>query len=104
VLVLGGVLVVSGKLASLRTRAIGQHVLRNSIHYIGQLLWYQALFLIPIAQLYALEFTTPIWVLLLSFAFLGERLNAAQILAAVVGFCGVLVVARPDFSDLSYGV
>ncbi|MFC0280090.1 DMT family transporter [Falsigemmobacter intermedius] len=104
VVVLGGAVLLSRRLATLRTRAIGRHVLRNSIHYIGQLLWYQALVLIPIAQLYALEFTTPIWVLLLSFAFLGERLNAAQILAALVGFTGVLVVARPDFSDLSYGV
>lgn len=102
--ILLSVLIATRQLQSLRTRQIGRHTLRNGLHYLGQLLWFQALFLIPLAQVFALEFTTPIWVLLISCAFLGERLNRAQLLATVIGFAGVLVVARPDFSQLSYGV
>jgi drug/metabolite transporter (DMT)-like permease len=53
---------------------------------------------------FALEFTTPIWVLVLSPFFLGERITRLSVLAAVLGFVGILVVARPDVGGVNLGM
>ncbi|MEM9855280.1 MAG: DMT family transporter, partial [Pseudomonadota bacterium] len=73
-------------------------------HFFGQNCWFYALTLIPLAQLFALEFTSPIWVLLLAPIFLSERLTWAKIGFAALGFLGVLIVARPDFTSLNPGI
>ncbi|WP_120501307.1 DMT family transporter [Roseovarius sp. EL26] len=73
--------------------------LRNISHFAGQNLWFFALPLIPLAQLFALEFTSPIWVLILSPVFLSERLTLIKSIAAITGFCGVLIVTQPGNSD-----
>ena len=80
------------------------HALRNTVHFAGQGLWFWALMSIPLAQLFALEFTSPIWVILLAPLVLGERLTRVKLLAAGLGFAGVLVVARPDFGHMEPGV
>ena len=86
------------RLSEVSAQRLGGHVLRNAIHFTGQNLWILAVTLVPLAQVFALEFTTPIWVLLLSPFFLGERITALRLLAAVLGFVGILVVARPDLA------
>lgn len=83
---------------------LGWHALRNAVHFMGQGLWFWALLTIPLAQLFALEFTSPIWVILLAPLVLGERLTRIKLLAASLGFAGVMVVARPDFGHLDPGV
>ncbi|WP_424976211.1 DMT family transporter [Dinoroseobacter sp. S124A] len=93
-----------GRLGEVSTRHLGIHALRNLCHFTGQNLWFFALPLIPLAQLFALEFTTPLWVTLLAPLILGERLTRTRLLAAGLGFTGVLVVAQPDVSGLSIGV
>ena len=94
----------SRRLGEIRRERIGQHFFRNLFHFTGQNLWFFALAAIPLAQVFALEFTTPIWVILLSFVFLGERLTGSKMLAAALGFLGILVVARPDFGTLEPGL
>lgn len=86
-----------------RTRHPGLHVTRNLFHYTGQNLWFYAVAAIPLGQLVALEFTNPIWVALLAPFLLGERLTRARILAAALGFAGVLVVAQPGVSPFGPG-
>ena len=80
------------------------HLLRNIFHFVGQNLWFLALPLIPLAQLFALEFTSPIWVVLLASIFLGERLTRRKLGIAALGFVGVLVVARPEINALNIGI
>ena len=80
------------------------HLLRNIFHFAGQNLWFFALPLIPLAQLFALEFTSPIWVVLLAPIFLGERLTRRKLGIAALGFVGVMVVARPEVSVLNIGI
>lgn len=93
-----------GRLGEIRRERIKQHFFRNLFHFTGQNLWFFALATIPLAQVFALEFTSPIWVILLSLVFLGERLTRARMTAAALGFVGILVVARPDFSALDPGL
>ena len=94
----------TGQLHRIRRDRLGGHGLRNLLHFTGQSLWFWALTLIPLAQVFALEFTSPIWVTLLAPVFVGERLTRTKLLAAGLGFAGVLVVARPDFGQLEIGV
>lgn len=79
-------------------------VARNLAHFTGQNLWFYAVTVIPLAQVFALEFTSPLWVLVLSPLVLGERMTAVRTLAAVMGFAGILIVARPSPESLNPGV
>lgn len=80
------------------------HLVRNLFHFTGQNLWFYALTVIPLAQVFALEFTNPIWVLLLSPFLLGERMTRVAALAACLGFVGILIVTRPSPETLNWGV
>ena len=80
------------------------HLLRNLCHFSGQGLWFSALPLLPLAQVFALEFTSPIWVVVLSPLILGEKLTRLQVWVALVGFVGILIVARPGLVTINSGV
>jgi drug/metabolite transporter (DMT)-like permease len=95
---------MTGRLSQIRTDRIPSHILRNGVHFTGQALWFWAITLIPLAQVFALEFTSPIWVILLAPLALGERLTMRKAIAALIGFAGILIVARPDFGKLEPGV
>jgi len=105
-----GVLIVYAALTLMRRWAqvnagqIGTQTLRNLAHFTGQNLWFYAVTVIPLAQVFALEFTSPIWVIVLSPLILGERLTAMRALAAIMGFAGILIVARPDMGGINIGV
>ncbi len=106
---LGIVLVVvvarlAGTLAQISTGQFGLHLVRNIFHFAGQNLWFYALTLVTLPQLFAFEFSVPIWVALVAPFFLAERLTRARLLAALVGFCGILIVARPGAMGLSPGM
>ena len=86
-----------GTLGQVSTRRIGLHLIRNVMHFAGQNLWFYAITLIPLAQVFALEFTSPLWVTLFAPLLLGERLTRTRAMAASLGFVGILLVAQPDF-------
>ncbi|SIO17863.1 Permease of the drug/metabolite transporter (DMT) superfamily [Rhodovulum sp. ES.010] len=87
---------LAGRLTEVSTRQMHLHVIRNVSHFTGQNLWFLAIGLIPLAQVFALEFTSPLWVAVLAPLLLGERLTRSRALAALTGFVGILIVARPD--------
>ncbi|MDP2120437.1 MAG: DMT family transporter [Hoeflea sp.] len=93
-----------GRLREIRTERLKLHFFRNLFHFTGQNLWFFALATIPLAQVFALEFTTPVWVIVLGLLFLGERLTLYRVVAAALGFAGILIVARPDFGALEPGL
>ncbi|MDN5786612.1 DMT family transporter [Pseudorhodobacter sp.] len=87
-----------------RFNRLPRHLMRNSLHFTGQNLWFWALTAIPFSQVFALEFTSPIWLIMLAPIFLGERLTRAKLIAAALGFAGTLIVARPDFTAFDPGI
>lgn len=101
VLIIGG---SSGQLRQISTARLGGHALRNLVHFTGQNLWFWSLTMIPMAQVFALEFTSPIWVILLAPLVLNEVFTKTKLAAAGLGFVGILIVARPDFANLNPGV
>ena len=96
--------VVASRWSEVTTDRLQGHFLRNVVHFVGQNLWFTALTLIPMAQLFALEFTSPLWIILLAPLFLGEALTRAKLLAAALGFLGILIATRPDIAHLSPGM
>ena len=105
----GAVIVIAvagwaGTLGQITRRHLGTHLIRNIGHFTGQNLWFFAVTVIPLAQVFALEFTTPLWVLVLSPLILGERLTPIRALAAAIGFAGILIVARPGATPINAGV
>ncbi len=90
-------------LFALPRRRYGLHLLRNGFHFAGQMLWYFALVTIPLAQVFALEFTSPIWAVLMAPVLLGERLTARALLTALAGFIGILIIARPALGAIEPG-
>ena len=79
------------------------HLLRASVHFVGQNLWFYALMLIPLAQLVALEFTMPVWVAALAPLLLGERFTRRRALVAALGLAGVVVIAQPGAQAVNVG-
>lgn len=78
-----------------RMQQVKWHVLRNIVHFTAQYFWTIGIVLLPLASVFALEFTMPIWVAFFAWAFLGEKLSRARMLATIGGFLGVLVIVRP---------
>ena len=91
-------------LVEIKGGRLGLHLFRNLAHFSGQNLWFLAVASIPFSQLFALEFSTPVWVALLAPFFLGEVLTRQRVLAIMLGFAGVLIVARPDINQLDFAV
>lgn len=93
-----------GTLDQVRADRLGLHFIRNVAHFTGQNLWFYAITVIPLAQVFALEFTGPIWVILLSPLILKERIRPLGIAAAIIGFIGILLVAKPGATTISPGI
>lgn len=104
VLIVVGVGALAGTLRQINAQNMGLHVMRNLAHFSGQNLWFYAVTVIPLAQVFALEFTSPLWVIVLSPLILGERLTPMRAFAAIMGFIGILIVARPDIAGINAGV
>jgi drug/metabolite transporter (DMT)-like permease len=86
--------------ATLRPRRMGLHGVRNVVHFGGTYAWTLGVTLLPLATVFALEFTTPVWVAGLAVLLLGERLTASRLVAIVLGFAGVIVILRPGLESL----
>lgn len=92
-----------GGMAAFRSHAIGWHALRNAFHLLAQYGWFLALTMIPLAQLFALEFTAPLWIVLLAPLLIGERLTLPRFAAAAIGFAGAILAAKPTGMRIETG-
>ncbi len=95
---------LAGSLSQITCRHLGLHLVRNVAHFFGQNLWFYAVTIIPLAQVFALEFTSPLWVLIFSPFLLGEKLTNTRVFASLIGFAGILMIARPGAAPLSPGL
>lgn len=58
---------------------------------------------LPLAQVYAILFSTPLLITVLAIPILGERVEFRRWLAVIVGLIGVLIVVQPGTSALAGG-
>jgi drug/metabolite transporter (DMT)-like permease len=85
-------------LGRLRTRRFGLHAVRNVLHLAGQYAWVYAIAMLPLATVFAIEFTMPVWTAVLATLVLGERLNRGRIVMLVLGIAGILIILKPGFA------
>lgn len=104
VIIVVSVGLITGKLREVRLDKFGLHLFRNLFHFTGQNLWFYALTMIPLAHLFAFEFSVPIWVTIAAPFLLSEQLTKLRVTAVFIGFAGILMVTRPWMAGLSYGV
>ena len=88
---------------ALKTTSLPGNFLRNGLHFTGQVLWIFGITLLPLATVFAIEFTTPMWSAVLAVAILGERMNRGRWTALALGFAGILVIVRPGLEAVSGG-
>lgn len=74
---------------------IGIHLGRNLINFVGQYSWFVGISLLPLANVFALEFTVPLWTLLIACWFLNESFTKVKAFSLLLGFIGVLVIVKP---------
>lgn len=105
----GGSLIVLFALIALRPelrghmlpRRMGLNLTRNLIHYASQYSWSLSLTMLPLATVFALEFTMPAWTALLAVWLLHERMTPSRIGVVVFGLIGVLVILRPGIASFN---
>ena len=95
---------VAGTFNEINVQQLTLHLTRNITHFIGQNLWFFAVTAITLPQLFAFEFSVPIWVALFAPIFLSEKLTKRRLFAALIGFLGILIVARPDNIGVTPGI
>jgi len=71
---------------------------RGAVHTVGLMLWFTALPHIGLADMTAIGFTGPIFIMIGAAWFLGERMRGDRWVAAMIGFVGVLVVVAPKLT------
>jgi drug/metabolite transporter (DMT)-like permease len=79
----------------IKTERLPFHFVRNLFHFGGQFGWFLGISLLPLATVFALEFTIPVWAALLAVVLLGERLHHARLLAIICGLTGVVIILKP---------
>ncbi len=89
--------------ATLRTPRLSIHILRNVFHFGGQFGWFLGISLLPLATVFAIEFTIPIWAAMLAVIFLGERMNQGRVIALIAGIVGVVIILRPGAEIIELG-
>lgn len=83
-----------------RTSRIRLHLGRNLIHIWAQWGWFFGVAHITLAEVFAIEFTMPIWTLILAWLILREQITRIRVIAVVMGFIGVLFVLRPGVAEV----
>ncbi len=66
-------------------------------------LWFYAMARIPIADVTAMNYLSPIYVTLAAALFLGEKLALMRVLAIVAALIGTLIILRPGFREVGSG-
>ncbi|MEP1931463.1 MAG: DMT family transporter [Roseibium sp.] len=78
-------------------------LLRSGLAIVAMSCAFYAFTTLPMAEVYALLFATPLLVTALSVPLLGETVRFQRWAAVIVGLIGVMIVLRPGVSDFTLG-
>lgn len=90
-------------LSGVPTRTWAIFSARGLCHALGVILWFYAMARIPIAEVTAIGYTSPIYITIGAALFLGERLALRRILAVCAAFLGAMIILRPGVQEISIG-
>ena len=89
--------------AKITSRQFGILSLRGVVHTGGVIMWFFAMARIPIADVTAMNYVSPVYVTIGAALFLGEKLAIRRIMAVVMGLVGAVIILRPGFRELDPG-
>ncbi len=84
-------------------RIMAIHVGRGLVHGLAVILWFYAMARIPIAEVTALGYVSPVFVAIGAAIFFGERLHFRRIAAIAIALAGAFIILRPGFQEVSTG-
>ncbi len=84
-------------------KVLGLFVCRGLLHGVAVTLWFFAMARIPIAEVTAIGFTTPLFVTVGAWFFFREQLRARRLAALAIGIFGAFVILRPGFQEVKIG-
>lgn len=92
------ILFATKQTALIHSPRIGLHCVRNGFHFMGQYGWLVGITVLPLAEVFALEFTVPLWTALIAWLCLGETLTLRKLSAILLGLLGVMVIVKPGMA------
>lgn len=95
-------ILLSGRWNDLRTRRPLAHLARGLVAVIAAGSFFFALGELPLATVYTIGYSAPLFMTALSLPLLGERVGIRRWAAVLVGFAGVLLAMRPGFGDAGF--
>jgi S-adenosylmethionine uptake transporter len=84
---------------SIKSSRLHIHLLRGALLFAGMAIWCLGLSLVPLTDAIVINFTIPIFTLILARVILKERFDRQRWLATLIGFAGVIFVTRPTSAD-----
>lgn len=79
-------------------RSVRGQFIRGALHTAGLVLWFWALPRIPLADMTAIGFTGPLFIMVGAWLFFKEPMHWERWVAVALGFAGVLIVVGPKLS------
>ncbi|WP_299176585.1 DMT family transporter [uncultured Neptuniibacter sp.] len=89
---------------AIQTEYIGFHILRASVGVTAMMCLYYSWGHLPLAEAALLKQTSPFFIPLLAFLWLGEKVSMMTKLAVIVGFSGVFLVLNPGGEQINFAV
>jgi drug/metabolite transporter (DMT)-like permease len=76
---------------------------RGLFYFLAYTTYFMGLAALPLAEIAAIRFSTPLMITLLSVSLLKEKVRFQRWLALIVGFIGVLIIIRPESASFNLG-
>ena len=80
-----------------------RYFVRSIFHSLGVVFWFYAMSKLPVAEVTAIGYVTPVFVTLGAVIFFKEKISFWRIGAIVLAFLGVILILRPGFQNLVFG-
>ena len=90
------------KNTNLNTFQLKNNFIRNIFHFIGQSAWTWGLTVLPLAIVFSLEFTMPIWAVIIAIVVLKEKITLNKIFFLIIGLIGTLIIFMPDTKYIGF--
>ena len=85
-----------------KTKNISLHFYRSFFGAIAMAAIFIGLRNLKLAEVTALAFSAPLWVVLFSIFFLSEKIRLKRWIAVGLGFIGVIIISKPGFDNLNF--
>ncbi|HUV20406.1 MAG TPA: DMT family transporter [Gammaproteobacteria bacterium] len=92
-----------GRGFGLSSGSLGIYALRGLVHGVAVMLWFFAMARIPLSEVTAIGFSTPVFTALGAILIFHEQVRARRIMAIAAGFIGTLIILRPGFTSIEAG-